>query len=86
MILDTSQMPEGWFLFEVRHIHTPIVHAGDKHAPVKDGPWSASIQHVTGGKLQNGRGDTPQAALAVAVKAAYDFAARHGDAWVNDGA
>jgi hypothetical protein len=67
MVLDLSPIPDGWFLWGLRHKHTRIVYRGEVHKPDAKEPWSAELQHVEGGKLTQGGGLTPQAALDAAV-------------------
>jgi len=69
---DLSNIPEGWWLYGLFHNHTPIRFAGEKHVPFdKSGhgfAWSCKLQHVCGGKLTEGRGDTPQQAIRSAIQ------------------
>lgn len=70
--LDLSIIPDGWFLERLTHSHTPIKFAHNVHqpsGPIVDGkkPWLVELQHVKGGRLTKGAGDSPSGALARAV-------------------
>lgn len=70
--VDLSTIPEGWFLLRMKHRHTDVVYAGDKHNPVtreKHGiePWLVELQHYDGGRMQSGTGASPVAALNDAI-------------------
>lgn len=64
MHVDLSLIPDGWFLQRMTHVHSRIIFAGEKHVPVG---WLCELQHVSGGRLKIGKGDTPLEALADAI-------------------
>ncbi len=66
--VDLTVIPANWFLQELTYVHTDITYAGDTHEPLR---WKAAIQHQIGGRLKEGVGETPQAALQVACNAAH---------------
>jgi len=53
-IADLRSIPDGWFLWSLSHMHTPIIYRGDEHSPVQ---WAAHLQKLpSGGKLTKGFG------------------------------
>lgn len=73
MIADFSNVPEGWWLYGLFHQHTPIFFAGEKHRPLnleKHGQeeWACKLQHVDGGRLAVGQGNTPNNAIRAAIQ------------------
>lgn len=55
------EAPNGWFLLEARHEHTPIRFTTDTHEPVdtEGGPWFVNFQkYPKGGRATSGRGHT----------------------------
>jgi hypothetical protein len=55
-----DEIPEGWFLDSLCHVHSPIIYHGDIHESLG---WEAKLQHKLGGRLMEGRGLTPQEAF-----------------------
>jgi len=72
VIADLSNVPEGWWLYGLFHNHTPIKFRGDTHVPFDESghgeAWTCKFQHVTGGKLTEGSGDTPNRAIRDAIE------------------
>jgi hypothetical protein len=62
--VDFSVIPDNWFLHELYHLHTRAGLVGEKHKPLI---WEAGIQHVEGGRLKTGKGETPNEALLAAI-------------------
>lgn len=56
----TVPLPPGWFVDQIRHEHTKIVHLGDIHSPAAnpDGAWYVALQHFKGGRLTWAYGHT----------------------------
>jgi hypothetical protein len=57
-------LPAGWWLYRLDHEHTRIIYAVDIHKPMG---WYCAIQHTSGGRLSEGHGETPQAAVQAAI-------------------
>lgn len=71
------EAPNGWFLLEMRHEHTPIWFVGDHHEPVQNegGAWFVLFQkYPKGGHATSGRGHS----MEEAWKNASDAVARRG--------
>lgn len=70
MIVDLSHVPDGWFVERLTHNHTPIKYAGERHVPWShfgsEKVWTCKLQCWSGGRLTEGHGETPAAALAAA--------------------
>lgn len=70
--VDLATIPKDWWLYGLFHNHIGIIFTGDVHRECSvelDGcqPWSAKLQHIKGGRLTEGRGDTPGEALKAAI-------------------
>ena len=87
LTVDLSTIPDGWWLYGLFHNHTPIRFAGEVHEPMALSthgvePWSAKLQHHRGGRLTEGTGLTPAAALRdaiMSVELAHDFEEGEGE-------
>lgn len=61
-----DSIPDGWFLYALEDVRTPIRFSTDVH---RHKYWSCELQWVNGGgRLCEGTGATPEDAIAAAVK------------------
>jgi hypothetical protein len=67
LTVNFCEKPRDWFLVRLAHVHTSVVFRGDKHEPVE---WLCELQHTDGGRLQQARGPSANAAFQAAVKKA----------------
>ena len=66
MIVDLSVIQQGWYLWSLKDVRTPIRKVGDIPQHVC---WLAELQiNDGGGRLTSGMGATPQEALDEAVE------------------
>lgn len=66
------EAPNGWFLLEMRHEHTPIRFATDHHEPVQKegGAWYVQFQkYPKGGRATSARGNSMEEAWKNACEA-----------------
>lgn len=74
LVADFSNIPEGWWLYGLFHNHTPIRYRDQVHVHVpfdQSGhghPWTCKLQAITGGKLTEGHGDSPNHAIRSAIQ------------------
>lgn len=64
MNLDLNKIPLGWFLQELKHVHTDILFRDERHRPKH---WQIAIQHEKGGRRSMAIGHTPEQALDRAI-------------------
>ena len=65
MKIDLSLIPINWFLYKLCDIRMPIKYIGEIHESTDN--WGCELQHIKGGRLTSGQGDTPQKALDDAI-------------------
>lgn len=60
-----TRIPPDWFLWSLRDRRASITYAGDTHRDRLY--WIVELQHVNGGRLVAGTGDTPEEAFDKAI-------------------
>jgi hypothetical protein len=61
-----DSIPDGWFLYALKDFRTGIKYRGDVHSHLF---WQCELQWADGGgRLCDGTGETPEAAIAAAVE------------------